>query len=99
MLQREVIVGHVYRVKPENSKTHTLCKVKQYGQIWCKAMSSGTLLTASMSGQDLIKRYNPAQVALVVDDDGATECWQVLVDGEVLTMHGRSWRSMEEVKQ
>tara|TARA_R100000655_G_C2990844_1_gene193102 strand:+ start:1312 stop:1608 length:297 start_codon:yes stop_codon:yes gene_type:complete len=98
MLQREVIVGHAYRVKPGNSGTNTLCKVKQYGQIWCKAMSSGTLLSASMSGQELIKQYDSTQVALVVDD-GATECYQVLVGGEVLTMHGRSWRSMVEVEQ
>ena len=89
----------MYRVGPTVGE-HTLCKVRQYGQIWCKPMPGRITLGYSPgAGVVLIERYDANQVALVVANDGATECYQVLVAGEVLTMHGRSWRSMVEVKQ
>ena len=95
MKQSDVKLGTMYGVRP-GRVSYSLCKVRQYGQVWVKVVAGHD--TRRYGNLDIIERYHPNQVVLVVANDGATECYQVLVGGEVLTMQGRSWRSMIEVK-
>ena len=48
---------------------------------------------------DILKRYRPNQVVITIEEEPGTDRFKVLVDGEILTMNGRSWRSMVEVEQ
>lgn len=96
MKQSDVKLEKMYKIDAHRSPRFSLCKVHQYGQTWVKVLNEDNW--EQYGNLDIIKRYG-TQVVLVVANDGATECYQVLVEGEVLTMQGRSWRSMVEVEQ
>ena len=100
MKQSDVKLETMYRVS-QHSRVRgvgfSLCKVRQYGQVWVKVVAGHD--TRRYGNLDIIKRYNPNQVVVTIEPEPETDRVMVLVDGEILPMQGRSWRSMVEVEQ
>ena len=103
MLARNVKLNTMYRLGDHRGPHVFLCKVKQYGQLWCKAMNPA-LQAAQFGMGEIVKHFGRNQVVLtlereVLPDGYVSHRTRVLVDGEILTMHGHTWRSMVEVEQ
>lgn len=102
MKQSDVKLETMYRVSQHSRKRgagFSLCKVRQYGQLWVKVTSEHLENMYTYGNLDILKRYHPNQVVITIEEEPGTDRFKVLVDGEILTMNGRSWRSMVEVEQ
>tara|TARA_Y100000592_G_scaffold59294_1_gene92767 strand:- start:785 stop:1078 length:294 start_codon:yes stop_codon:yes gene_type:complete len=97
MKQSDVKLGTMYVVR-KRDVPFSLCKVRQYGMLWVKVVAGRD--TRRYGNLDILKRYHPDQVVITVEEETEDSSrFRVLVDGEILTMNGRSWRSMVEVEQ
>ena len=96
MKQSDVKLETMYGVRLMRG-LYSLCKVRQYGQVLVKVVAGHD--TRRYGNLDIIKRYHPNQVVITIEPDPGTDRIRVLVDGEILPMQGRAWRSMVEVEQ
>ena len=96
MFQSEASVGKMYRVRPGMPGNRTFCKVNQYGEISLKILKSDH--DRRWGGADVLVRYPPDQAILALGRNHGGQV-EVLVGGEILTLQGRSWRSIVEVEQ
>lgn len=98
MKQSDVKLGAMYRVLPGLASHYSLCKVRQYGKVWVKVVAGRD--TRRYGNLDIIKRYNPHQVVITIEKEPKKyDQVKVLIEDEILTMNGRSWRSIVEVNQ
>ena len=97
MKQSDVKLETMYLVDPWRNGHYSLCKVRQYGQVWVKVVAGRD--TRRYGNLDIIKRYNPNQVVITIEPEPSTDRIRVLIEGEILPMQGRAWRSMIEVEQ
>ena len=98
MLQADVETGKLYRICDERWYRASFCKIKMYGQTWC--MPKAVNYEMMSGGSEIIKRYPFAQAVLVVEGpDPNSHRFKVLLGGEILTMHGRAWKSVIEVDE
>lgn len=95
MFQSDASIGKMYRVRPGIPGNRTFCKVKQYGRTWLKILKSDH--DRRWGGADVLVRY-PADQAVIALNKNAGGQVEVLVGDQVLTLQGRSWRSIVEVK-
>ena len=97
MLQADVKSGKLYRICDERWHRLSFCKIKMYSQTWCMPK----VVNAEMrpGENEIIERYPFSQTVLVVEGPDRHCRFKVLLGGEILTMHGRAWKSVIEVTE